>query len=88
MRTKSDYGMAIVMNVKTGEVLAMANAPTFDSAEPERLATEARGNNAISSPYEPGSVREGPHLRRAHRLGDGDAGHPDHGPVPPAGPGR
>ena len=34
VRTDSDYGMAIVMNVKTGEILAMANAPTFDSANP------------------------------------------------------
>jgi cell division protein FtsI (penicillin-binding protein 3) len=57
-RTKSDYGMAVVMNVKTGEVLAMANAPTFDSADPSAAATSDRGNNAISSPYEPGSVEK------------------------------
>ncbi|SEQ61157.1 peptidoglycan D,D-transpeptidase FtsI family protein [Microlunatus flavus] len=57
-RTQSDYGMAIVMNVKTGEVLAMANAPTFDSSDPSAAATESRGNNAISSPYEPGSVEK------------------------------
>jgi len=58
VKTKSDYGTAIVMNVKTGEVLAMANAPTFDSSDPSASSTDARGNNAISSPYEPGSVQK------------------------------
>ncbi len=57
-RTGSDYGMAIVMNVKTGEVLAMANAPTYDSSDPSASSTDARGNNAVSSPYEPGSVEK------------------------------
>ena len=58
VRTKSDYGTAIVMNVKTGEVLAMANAPTYDSSNPSASSTDARGNNAVSSPYEPGSVEK------------------------------
>ena len=31
-------GFAITMNVKTGEILAMANAPTFDSANHSRSA--------------------------------------------------
>jgi len=57
-RTSSDYGMAIVMNVKTGEVLAMANAPTFDSSDPRAASLDARGNNTVSSPYEPGSVEK------------------------------
>jgi len=58
VRTKSDYGMAVVMNVKTGEVLSIANAPTYDSSNPSASPTEARGNNAVSSPYEPGSVEK------------------------------
>ena len=58
VRTRSDYGSVVVMNVKTGEVLAMANAPTFDSSDPSASSTDARGNNAISSPYEPGSVEK------------------------------
>ena len=58
VRTKSDYGMAVVMNVKTGELLAVANAPTYDSADPSASSTLARGNNVVSSPYEPGSVEK------------------------------
>jgi cell division protein FtsI (penicillin-binding protein 3) len=56
--SKADYGMAVVMNVKTGEVLSMANAPTFDSAKPGAAKPEDRGNRAVSSPYEPGSVEK------------------------------
>jgi cell division protein FtsI (penicillin-binding protein 3) len=51
-------GSAVVLDAKTGEVLAMANARTFD---PRNLgaADEARlGNAAVSSPYEPGSVNK------------------------------
>ena len=58
VKTRSDYGMAVVMNVRTGEVLALANAPTYDSSDPSASATLSRGNNAISSPYEPGSVEK------------------------------
>jgi cell division protein FtsI (penicillin-binding protein 3) len=55
---KADSGMAIVMNVKTGEVLAMANAPTYDAANPRAAKAEDRGNRAISAPFEPGSVQK------------------------------
>ncbi len=57
-KTGSDWGFAIVMDVKTGEVLALANAPTFDSAKPGAVKPENRGNRAISDPYEPGSVEK------------------------------
>jgi cell division protein FtsI (penicillin-binding protein 3) len=52
------YGTAIVLNVKTGEVLALANAPTFDSSNPVAAPQADRGNRAVSSPYEPGSVEK------------------------------
>ena len=55
---RADSGIAIVMNVKTGEILAMANAPTYDAANPRAAKAEDRGNRAISAPYEPGSVQK------------------------------
>jgi cell division protein FtsI (penicillin-binding protein 3) len=49
-------GMAIVMNPKTGEILALANYPTFDPNTISEAAAEHIGNKAIQSLYSPGSV--------------------------------
>lgn len=51
-------GYAVVLNVKTGEILALANAPGFNSANPGASAAALRGNAAISDAYEPGSVEK------------------------------
>ncbi len=57
--TKADGISAIVMDPATGEILALANAPTFEpnarwqGSEPEN---KARRNRAIVDVYEPGSV--------------------------------
>ena len=55
---RADFGFGIVLNVKTGEVLALANAPTLDSNHPLRAKPADRGNRAVSAPYEPGSVQK------------------------------
>lgn len=47
---------AIVMDVKTCEVLAMASVPTFDLNHPENISKSAWKNTAIASIYEPGST--------------------------------
>ncbi|MFN0279609.1 MAG: peptidoglycan D,D-transpeptidase FtsI family protein [Pyrinomonadaceae bacterium] len=49
-------GMAIVMNPKNGEILALANYPTFDPNTISESAAETIKNNAIQSVYSPGSV--------------------------------
>ena len=49
-------GMAIVMNPKTGEILALANYPTFDPNTINEAVAENIGNKAIQSVYSPGSV--------------------------------
>ena len=48
-------GMAIVLDPKTGDILAIANAPSFD---PENLkaGTANSANNAVQSVYSPGSI--------------------------------
>ncbi|MCA9401024.1 MAG: penicillin-binding protein [Candidatus Omnitrophica bacterium] len=49
-------GTIIVMNVRTGEILALANRPTYDLGDVHKSDVEDRTNRAISFVYEPGSV--------------------------------
>ncbi len=49
-------GMAIVMNPKTGEVMAMANYPEFDPNKYNKFESSVFKNSAMQSVFEPGSV--------------------------------
>ena len=50
---------AVVLDAKTGEVLAMSNDNTFDpSQDIGRQNNRQLGNLAVSSPFEPGSVNK------------------------------
>ncbi len=55
-RTHAKSGTAIVMDPQTGEILALANAPTFDPNQPPKDSTENRVNGALQTAYEPGST--------------------------------
>ena len=46
----------IVMDIRTGEILALANQPTFKIENFSRSHPESRTNRAICFTYEPGSV--------------------------------
>jgi cell division protein FtsI (penicillin-binding protein 3) len=47
---------AVVMDPKTGEILAMVNRPTFDLNNYESATPDSRRNRVITDMYEPGSV--------------------------------
>jgi len=49
-------GEVVVMDPKTGEILALANWPTFNPQNLEDSKPEDRLNRAIVVPYEPGST--------------------------------
>ena len=50
-------GSLVAMDPRTGDILAMANVPTFDPNEPPKHGKMAdRENLAVSAPFEPGSV--------------------------------
>lgn len=52
----ADWGQVTVMVPQTGQILALATAPTFDPNRPSETAQADRGNRAVSDAYEPGST--------------------------------
>ncbi|MFF5443615.1 peptidoglycan D,D-transpeptidase FtsI family protein [Streptomyces sp. NPDC012888] len=55
-KSRADRGYVIVQDTRTGEVLAMANAPGFDPNDLTRARSTAMGNAALQDVYEPGST--------------------------------
>ncbi|WP_425560673.1 peptidoglycan D,D-transpeptidase FtsI family protein [Luedemannella helvata] len=55
---KATFGCAIVLDVKTGEVLAQASYPVFNAAAWFESKPEDRGDCATGNPVDPGSVHK------------------------------
>ncbi|MEE9524767.1 MAG: penicillin-binding protein 2 [Thermodesulfovibrionales bacterium] len=53
---KAKSASAVIMNPYTGEILAMANRPTFDPNYPGRSRVANRRNRTITDVFEPGST--------------------------------
>ncbi len=54
---RADRGEIVVMEARTGQMLAMANWPEFDTSKPTgRRADKARRNRCVTDPFEPGSI--------------------------------
>lgn len=53
---RAQAGMALVIDPKTGEVLAMAQDKTYDLNDYERSSALERKNLAVTAPFEPGSA--------------------------------
>ena len=56
--TAAVNGSVVVMDPRTGEVLAMATAPTFNPDDRSKTGVEDLRNPAIQDAYEPGSVNK------------------------------
>ena len=55
-RWRAKGATAIVMDPRSGAILAMANAPTFDANAFTTAPADARRNRAVTDLYEPGST--------------------------------
>lgn len=56
--TRAESGTVVVMDPKTGELLAFASAPTFNPDDRRGITGAQLRNPGISDPYEPGSVNK------------------------------
>ncbi|WP_371529667.1 peptidoglycan D,D-transpeptidase FtsI family protein [Streptomyces sp. NBC_01283] len=55
-KSRADRGYVIVQDNKTGEILAMANAPGFDPNDLSQADGTALGNASLQDAFEPGST--------------------------------
>lgn len=54
----AESGLVVVQDTRTGEVLALADHPTFDATRPLEAPEEDLGALSMSGVYEPGSVQK------------------------------
>lgn len=57
-RSNGESGVVVVQDTQTGELLALADYPTFDANTPGEAPKADRGSRALSDVYEPGSVQK------------------------------
>jgi cell division protein FtsI (penicillin-binding protein 3) len=55
-RSEAKGGTVVVMDPKTGEILALANLPTYSPNDYANYPPALRRNRALTDPYEPGSA--------------------------------
>ncbi|MFC7497550.1 MULTISPECIES: peptidoglycan D,D-transpeptidase FtsI family protein [unclassified Nocardioides] len=55
---RADSGFAVVMDTRTGELLAIADDPTYDANSPTDSKKDDLGSRALQGVYEPGSVQK------------------------------
>jgi cell division protein FtsI (penicillin-binding protein 3) len=54
----AEWGSILVMDVKTGNIVAMADTNAPDPNDPGRVAAKDRGVRTVTAAYEPGSVQK------------------------------
>ncbi len=54
--TGANWGIAVVIRPQTGEIVALANYPTYDANEFGQVTDDVRRNRAVEAVFEPGSV--------------------------------
>jgi len=67
---KADSGSAVILDARTGEVLAMVNQPSYNPNDRSSLDTGALRNRAMTDTFEPGSTMKPITVAAALMSGD------------------
>lgn len=57
-RAAGKAGIAVIMDSRTGDLLALADYPTYDASDPYRYDDSLYKSSALTDVYEPGSVEK------------------------------
>ncbi len=57
-RTEAKGGMLVALDPRTGEILAMANDPSYDPNQVDKIDPKAVHNRTVTDAYEPGSINK------------------------------
>lgn len=55
-KNEAKSALGLILDVKTSEILAMANVPSFDANQPFDYNADLKRNHIITDPFEPGST--------------------------------
>lgn len=78
----AEWGSIIVMDTKTGNLVAMADTNAPDPNDPGRVAAKDRGVRSVTAAYEPGSVEK--MITAASAIDEGTSSPLDRFTVPPS----
>lgn len=56
--SRAESGIAVVMDSRTGELLALADYPTYDASAPQEWPRSRYKSSALTDVYEPGSTQK------------------------------
>ena len=57
-KLSAEWGVIVISDAKTGNIIAMADTDSPDPNDPGKVAAEDRGVRAVTAAYEPGSVEK------------------------------
>jgi cell division protein FtsI (penicillin-binding protein 3) len=81
-KLSAEWGVIVISDVKTGNIIAMADTDAPDPNDPGKVAAKDRGVRAVTAAYEPGSVEK--MITAAAAIEEGTAHPLDHFTIPPS----
>ncbi|MBT2512069.1 penicillin-binding protein 2 [Arthrobacter sp. ISL-30] len=81
-KLNAEWGTILVLDTKTGNIIAMADTNAPDPNDPGKVDAKDRGVRAVTAAYEPGSVQK--MITAAALIEEGKSSPLDHFTIPPS----